>query len=82
MSESVLIEFIEKYGFCNISADVRIKAKFVYAVYTSGEFYDEEKKEEIIACKLLEMLSHQDEKSTDESNTSPKMRDYFIDGIK
>lgn len=82
MSESVLTEFIEKYGFSNISADVIIKAKFVYAIYASGEFYDEETKEEIIACKLLEILSHQDRKSTDKSNISPEMRDYFIDGMK
>lgn len=57
MSESVLTKFIEKYGFSKISADVSVKAKFIYAVYNSEEFYDEEKKEEIIACKLLEILS-------------------------
>lgn len=82
MSESILTEFIEKYGFSNISADVSIKAKFVYAVYSSGEFYDEEKKEEIIACKLLEILSYQDKKPINERSTSPEMSDYFADGMK
>ncbi len=82
MSESVLTKFIERYGFNKINATVSIKAKFVYAVYNSDEFYDEGKKEEIIACKLLEILSHQDEMSIDESNKSPEMRDYFADGMK
>lgn len=62
MSESILTEFIQKYGFSNISADVSIKAKFVYAIYDSGEFYDEEKKEEIIACQLLEIQTKHDER--------------------
>lgn len=68
MSELVLTDFIEKYGFSKISADVSIKAKFVYAVYASGEFYDEQKKEEIIACQLLEMQTKQAEKLAVESN--------------
>lgn len=82
MSESVLTEFIERYGFNKINATVSIKAKFVYALYSSEEFFDEDKKEEIIACKLLKILSNQDEKSTEESNTSPEIRDYFTDGTK
>ncbi len=81
-SEAVLAEFIEKYGFNKITATIGMKVKFIYAVHCSEDFYNEEKKEEIIACKLLKIQSNQDEKSIDESNTSPKMRDYFIDGMK
>lgn len=82
MSEAVLTEFIEKYGFNKITDTIGMKVKFIYAVHCSEDFYNEEKKEEIIACKLLKILSNQDEKSTDKSNTSSEMRDYFTDGMK
>lgn len=82
MSESILTEFIDKYGFNKITATVGMNVKFIYAVHCSEDFYNEEKKEEIIACKLLQILSNQGEKSTDKSNTSSEMRDYFTDGMK
>lgn len=77
MSESVLTEFIEKYGFNKITTTVSMKVKFIYAIHCNEDFYSEEKKEEIIACKLLEILSNQDDKSTDESNTLPETKNYF-----
>lgn len=70
ISESILTEFIDKYGFNKITTTVGMEVKFIYAVHSSEDFFNEGKKEEIIACKLLKILAHQDEESTDERKIS------------
>lgn len=82
ISEQNLTEFISCFGFKNITAIVNMKVEFIYAIHDGGELCLVNQKEEIIACKLLEILSYQDEKSTDERNMLPEIRDYFADGMK
>lgn len=57
MSEDILTEFIDNFGFGKITAAIRMRVKFIYAVQNNKDFCFEEKKEEIIACKLLEIFA-------------------------
>ena len=56
MSEKILSEFIEKYGVSEINTVIRMRLEFVYALYSENEPCFDEKKEELIACKLLQLL--------------------------
>lgn len=79
MSGNCLSDFIEKVGISNITAKLRVKVKFIYTIYSTDNFdYEEGKKEEIIACKLLEILPLPDKKSLADT----QIHDFFADGMK
>ena len=82
VSENTLTEFITKYGFNKISATVKMKVKFIYAVHSPNDFCGDERKEEIIACQLIEILPEQNTDIEIENTMSAEMQDYFADGMK
>ncbi len=79
MSESLLEEFIEKYGFYKICASVRMKAVFNY-VLQNKEYGLAEQNEELLAFKLSELITEHENDSI--YIQTPELRDYFEDGMK
>lgn len=56
ISENTLGEFIEKYGTSGINTLIRMRLEFIYELYSENEPCYDEKKDELIACKLLQLL--------------------------